>query len=435
MFNPENNLSKHDLSAEGAALAAAFIDQATAGRVLEVITKDDLHPRHHRPLALLKALFQRDGRCDLVAAGAEAERYGLTFADISGLADLAPDGGALEIHIRQVKRLSKIRRAAAALVRAQVKVAEGPEAITEAVAALEDCASQDFDYDCALKGMDSIFGDVLSGARTLIGLPWMQMAIATAALLPGAVAILAGAPGSTKSFGVIQALRWWIASGVTASLLALEDGRAFHLRRAFAQEAAEARLTNDAWVKANPTVFRDLRATHDKTLRALANGIFAPENGARVTVEYLLGWLRRRAQAGDRVVVIDPVTAMSRSQKPWQDDFDFITGAKSIAERHNISIVLVSHPVKTPAGMNRKPTMDDLAGGACFTRLSHCILKLSCHSLQEVQVATTAGVVTVESNRTWACLKARNGIAEGSEYAAFFDPQSLTLRELGRRVD
>jgi hypothetical protein len=124
---------------------------------------------------------------------------------------------------------------------------------------------------------------------------------------------------------------------------------------------------------------------------------------------------------------------MQRGPNPWADDEKFVWGAKAIAEEFKLSILLVTHPRKQPSGFSQKHmTKDDLAGGACYARFSQTILCLAAHDLE---VHATMGVVVGHTNRTWACFKSRNGTANGSRYAAFFDPKTLTLTELGRRVD
>lgn len=282
----------------------------------------------------------------------------------------------------------------------------------------------------------AVFEDAMAGRRCSIPLPWPKMSEEIRALLPGALTVICGSPGATKSFALIQCLRLWVAQEIPAAALMLEDGASYHLRRALAQAAGEGRLTVDDWCRQNPAAVRAAQAEYRAMLHTLAKCVDAPKFGERATADSLLAWMRRRAQAGARVLAVDPATGMERGAKPWADDERFIWGAKQLAEEYKLSVVLISHPRKLPGGFNQKQmTMDDLAGGACYARFSQCILSLTAHPLQVARVEVSMGVAECDCNRTWTCFKARNGTSEGRQYAAHFDAPTLTLKELGRRID
>jgi hypothetical protein len=300
---------------------------------------------------------------------------------------------------------------------------------------LDDAKSMDMQAGPVAE-LATVLDDAMCGRRCAIALPWPKMSEDSRALLPGTLTLICGSPDASKSFALLQALRHWVTHDISAAVLMLEDGATYHLRRCLAQMANEARLTDDDFCRDNPAAVKAAQAKHQEMLVRLARCIDAPKLGERATADSFLAWLRRRAQAGARVLAIDPATGMQRGPSPWADDEKLVWGAKAVAEEFKLSILLVTHPRKQPSGFTQKNmTKDDLAGGACYARFSQCILCLAAHDLEVAKIPYSMGIGDGDTNRTWACFKSRNGTANGNRYAAFFDPKTLTLTELGRRVD
>lgn len=137
-------------------------------------------------------------------------------------------------------------------------------------------------------GFDDEFGDepadplrqhldaIIAGQHRPVPLPWPSLGIATSALTPGTISILCGDPGSSKSLLVSQAMAYWTRYQVPAAALMLEGGTSFHLQRALAQEAAEARLGDVAWIEQNAELVRCLHEQHAPLMQSLAQCIDSP---------------------------------------------------------------------------------------------------------------------------------------------------------------
>ena len=104
-----------------------------------------------------------------------------------------------------------------------------------------------------------------------------------------------------------------------------------------------------------------------------------------------------------------------------------VTTAHKLAEKHNTSIVFVSHPVK---GYER-PSLDSLAGGAAFTRHVDLVLWLEAIDPKTVTVAGPCGRHETEIDRIMHLLKVRHGPGHGKRIGFCFDVQSLSLAEQG----
>ena len=281
----------------------------------------------------------------------------------------------------------------------------------------------------ALADLHAELDDAMAGRRRAIPFIWSEISRAARANLPGSVCILCGGAGSVKSLCIVENLTAWKKAGVLAVALMLEDGKTYHMRRAMAQIAGNGKLTDDEWCAANPDAVVAARASTSDALQALAHCIESPKHDDPLTVESLLDWIRRKAEAGYRIIAIDPITMMEKGKFGFQDDQRFMTGAKRIIEKHRASLLLVSHPKKAP--MKGPPSLSDIAGGAAYERFAAAVLYLKSHSSDDVIVSNVLGRDTVTSNRTIAILKARNAAGAGEKVAMFFDAATLTLKELG----
>lgn len=277
--------------------------------------------------------------------------------------------------------------------------------------------------------LDKLLDDATSGRRYAVALPWQQLSAATRALLPGTVTILAGPPGSTKSFAVMQCLRFWTENKMPAALMILEYGVGVHARRALAQIVRDSDVDDDEWCRKHPDVVAQYRAQATPLVDQIEARMSALPRGVPKTPEHFLMWLSAKTQT-NRVVCIDPITMMEKRKETWLSDQNFLDKAKDIIEENGASLVLVSHPRKMQA--NQQPTMDDLAGGVVYSRFSQTILYLYSHKVKSVEVTKSMGVTSAMANRTMRVFKANNGKGiEGSKYAMHFDGKTLTLNECG----
>jgi hypothetical protein len=280
--------------------------------------------------------------------------------------------------------------------------------------------------------LDSWLRDAKSGIRYAAELPWPCLDRDSRLLAPGTVTILAGSAGSTKSFALVQMARHWASIGEKAAVLMLEDGAAFHLRRALAQISSMAGITDDAWCRAHPHEVDDARAKARDELSALEGIIDSPGTDWTPTPKMLAMWVRAKAEAGRRVLAIDPATAMVRTATPWIDDELFLASVKRAMEDTGASLLLISHP-KTAAPRKGGASMDMLSGGACYQRFSQNLIWLEYHKTPiTVTVAGMHETHKATINRTIMILKNRSSRGQGRAYGLCFDSESLTLTEAGR---
>ena len=267
---------------------------------------------------------------------------------------------------------------------------------------------------------------VIDGRICAIDLPWPGVARVTKALLPGTVTLLCGSPGASKSFMLLQALAFWLANDVKASVFELEEDCDYHITRALAQRAGIAGLTDDEWVRNHAEEARQALTKHADFLNVFGRCIHAsPET--QPTLEQLAAWVRERAKAGDRVIAIDPVTAARRTGDPWNVDNSFLSEVKRTAVDHGCSIAMITHPTKAMTF----PDMNQLAGSAAYARLAQAIVWLESHDDKESRVWMGVDTTELSHNRTLHILKARNGRGMGLKLAFQFESENLMLKELG----
>ena len=272
----------------------------------------------------------------------------------------------------------------------------------------------------------------ISGRRSAVPWPWEQVGMQTRALLPGTVTLFCGAPGASKSFALLQCVRHWHEMGVRTAIFELEEDRAYHLNRLLAQECENAELLNDEWVRSHAEEVRAAYQAHNALLNAIGRAIY---DAPREQVDYasLVQWTQARAMEGSRVIVIDPVTAVSPVRDVWVADSGFIFAMKGIAREYQCSVVLVTHPRKGKGG--GMYSMDDMAGGAAFQRFSQTILWLESYKPpKRVKVRSGCGTFEVAVNRILHVFKARNGPGHGSSVGVIWHGESLKLAEQGLLV-
>lgn len=285
-----------------------------------------------------------------------------------------------------------------------------------------------------LAELDAVLADAKAGRRFAVPMPWPMLSRQARALLPGTVTMYVGSPGATKSLSLVQMVRFWNAEGFDSAALMLEDGSAYHMRRALAQIAGNSNLQDDDWCRENPDKVDDARARYRADLESLHRCIVSLPDSTRPTPDVLTAWIERQCEAGKRVLAIDPITFMVRGRSTWVEDESFLTRAKPTLEKYGASLVLVTHPQRRPVGARTAPpSLDDLAGGTAYQRFSQTVLYLRSHELTPATVKTSAGTITQDHNRTITVLKARNGKGvEGQSFACRFDGGSLLLSELGQ---
>jgi len=272
----------------------------------------------------------------------------------------------------------------------------------------------------------------ISGELRSVQSPWPRFSDMTHSLQPGTVTIVCGDPGCGKSYFVLQWCAWCLDNKETASIMELECDRQFHMFRRLVQLSGEVRLLDPAWVIANGDAASRLQIVHAGALDKMGLCMSHAPN-MDVTYDACLKWIEKSAPSS-RIIFVDPITAMSTQDKPWIADKDFVIAARKILAKHGSSLVAVTHPAKQRE--RGAPSMKDLAGGTAYERFTDTILWIRNDGIEEVSTYGTFGEhVEVTCNRRLRLCKTRNGKGAGIDIGMWFDPKSLTFRELGVIVE
>jgi len=299
-----------------------------------------------------------------------------------------------------------------------------PELARAAVAAVLDTATA----LGAARELEEMMEATIDGRRAAVSWPWESVTLMTKALLPGTVTLFCGAPGTSKSFAILQVLRHWYALGVPAVVFELEEDRAYHLNRLLAQECGNAGLVDPDWVREHGAEVRAELQKHRALLNAIGRMIYAAPQ-EQIDYRKVVEWTQARANEGFRLIVIDPVTAVSPQRDVWVADSEFMFRIKTIAREKGCSIVLVTHPRK---GVKKSCCMDDLAGGAAFQRFSQTLLWLEAFKDPKSFVMRgVCGRFTGKCNRALHLMKCRNGGGTNGMIGMMWRGNDLCLAEQG----
>jgi hypothetical protein len=277
-------------------------------------------------------------------------------------------------------------------------------------------------------GLRQVLDDTISGKRQALLMPWVKLSELTLALLPGMVSIIAGAPGALKSFWLLQLLAFLYEGGVKVACYELEHDRTYHLNRLLAQRCGESNLLNPVWIRDNPGEVYALFEKHKTFLEGFGRYMWDAAD-KEMTLKSLAEWVKQRAEAGNRVIVLDPITIVERTQEPWIEDQRFLLSCKAAIRRYGASLIFATHPKK---GNKGAMGLDDLAGGAAYQRFSQSIIWLD--KFAEPKVVTIkgdCGRFVTEVNLSLHILKASNARGHGLRLGFVFNPATLQFAEQG----
>ena len=270
--------------------------------------------------------------------------------------------------------------------------------------------------------------DTISGKRQALVLPWPKLSELTFALLPGMVTIAAGAPGACKSFWLLQLLSFLYESGVKIACFELEHNKAYHLNRLLAQRSGESNLLNPGWVRDNPDRARAFFEQH-KTFLENFGRCTCDAGEKEITLRELAEWVRQRAEGACRVIALDPITIVERSEQPWIADQRFLVECKKAIRRYGASLILVTHPRK---GSKGAVGLDDLAGGAAYQRFSQTVLWIEKFAEpKDVTLKGDCGRFLTSINLSVHICKASNARGHGLRLGFNFEPATLQFAEQG----
>jgi hypothetical protein len=276
--------------------------------------------------------------------------------------------------------------------------------------------------------LNTLIEDTISGKRASIPFRAHMTGKLTQALLPGTVTVVCGDPEVGKSFWILEEFWRWHRAGIKVDLFELEDTRADHLLRVAAQMSGESRLTDAEWVKQNPNEVRQIYSAHEAEINEFGKHIStAPDN--MVKLKTLNEWIKTKCENGAQIIGIDPITAAETGAKPWIEDKEFLILGKATVRHYGARLILVTHP---RIGVNLKPGLASISGGASYARFSHTCIWMQKHPQEKTGlVRNHFGDCHGKFNRTAKICKARNARGGGMEIGFFFDPQTLLYAEQG----
>lgn len=275
------------------------------------------------------------------------------------------------------------------------------------------------------QAVKELINDSIQKRRQVIRMPWSVTCRLTAALQPGTVTIFCGSPGASKSFAALELLAY-VQDNHPAAYFALEDSRGFHLVRLLAQKTETPGLTNPNWIEQNPIIAKSAHAENTEWLSRMGRAVDAADGG-QVTYSRLISWVLQRASAGNKLLVMDPITVVQyQTPRTWNEDDEFLQRVKRIAVDFGVAVLLISNPSKIIGA----PGLESLAGGAAFSRFAQTILWFEAHEVKTSDVRFICGCSPANYNRTIHIVKARLGQGQGLRIAATFT-DSLRLIEHG----
>jgi hypothetical protein len=287
--------------------------------------------------------------------------------------------------------------------------------------------------DTPAEGVGKLLEDTISGKRRNIPFPWPAITRFARALFPKTLTAICGDPGTTKSYFILEAVCRWHQEGVKVAIYELEEDRAYHLHRALAFLAGNAKLLDDEWVRANPEAVREQYETWRASLD-LFGACMDDAPDRQITLADLTKWVERKASDGCEIIAIDPVTAAATEQRPWEADLRFVMDMKTIARRHGCRIIVVTHPKKGRSGKGNN--MAEMSGGAAYERFPQSVFWIrSMNPSETVTVATALGHIQADANRIIRIGKARNGRGQGLDLAYTFSGDTLRFAEHGILVE
>lgn len=274
--------------------------------------------------------------------------------------------------------------------------------------------------------LGSFIASEMSGEYHLTAWPWPRLTELSRSLLPGAVTILCGAPGASKSWFGLSCLNFWTSNGISAQVLMLEETKQWHLNRLLTMLEGDKAFLDPAKTKANAQPKMRAYAKHMAAIKAVESRLWCTPN---LTMAACADWVEKRCAEGARVLVVDPITlADNGSEKPWEADRRFIARCGDAISKSGTSLVLVTHPRKATGPTKGPPQMDDMAGGAAYSRAASSIIWLGPSRPWE-DIDQPTGTTPMRADRQIKILKSRNGVGTGKNIIYQFN--DFTFEEIG----
>lgn len=271
------------------------------------------------------------------------------------------------------------------------------------------------------------------GAYYLAPWPFPVLSKETCSLLPGNVTMLAGAPGSAKSWFVLQAMLHLLGNGIPSALMAIECKMEWHLDRCLSHLDGKTCYMDVQWIKDNKPAAELAVAKHSHMLGLFGNALTVKP---APTIDDCLKWIEAQCAAGVRVLFIDPITlADSGKEKSWEADKRFMAKARETIEKHGASLVVVTHPPKANGTPFAGSRLDNMAGGVVYSRASDSAMCLTSLPAPEhgLVIASNGLRERVENHKFITITKSRNSSGVGKSIGFRF--VGLKFEETGIMIE
>lgn len=427
---------EQDIDMEQAFLGALLNDYKTGRAALEYVTSDHfMLPEHRRLYAILRDMEiagihidERTLRDFATERGELKEIGGLPYVIDLGLIHAGNPGG-MEYYARVLRKAYR-KRMQQSLTHSLAKALHEGIDVTDLIRQYEEAmASMDRGL-CTIKDSQD-FRDLLtvinSGRYKSVIWPWSILSNLSRSLTPGAITIVVGSGGTSKSLFVQQACLYWQDQNTPFALFHLEEDRAFHLKRAFAQICEKSCLTDLVYLRDNADEVERLEYENRARLDDFSRSLWdAPDESQ--THKQILDWIGMRAKEKRRVIVVDPMTAIKCVGRLWETEPDFLVQARRIIRKHGASLILVSH---TRGGKTSKDDLDNIAGSRGIGRFASNVFTLSAIDSRMMPCKRSLGEIECRVNRVLKLTKLRDAPGMGASIGMNLDVDTLLIGEQG----
>ncbi len=449
-FTP-SGLPPHSIEAEQCVIASLILlgnrpDADEARRLLGLLAPKAFYlPDHETLWHVLGDMIRHGQPVDEVLLKGELQKRG-QFKEIGGDAYLAillntvPSASRWPYYAQIVRDNAHLRAiykfsyaAARDALTGKVDAMQVTRRLRDQAELLIRRASSVIDRSGAAAEVEAEIRAEANGLRQNEPFPWPILTALARCLLPGSITLLGGDPGVGKTWLIIGAMLSWLKRGVPFSARMLEKPRRWHVRRALALMCGRIHVVNDEHVRQNAEWYQTVAGEFAETLDAFGECIHSNELATGTHISDMATWVEERANAGDRILIVDPITLAATGDQGWKDQEDFMVRAGKAVSRSGSSLILTTHPRSTDG--KRSPTLDDFAGGRVFGRACDAALSLTKFAEWRRASVITNLVArdkrTIDTDRAIKIYKARDAAGEGLVIAMQFDPNSGQFTEHG----
>ncbi len=191
---------------------------------------------------------------------------------------------------------------------------------------------------------------------------------------PRNIALIVGRGGIGKTWLTNNLHMTLRKSDIKASCLVLEDSKDFTVDRLIAQASGCKEFTDHDWCSSNPDYSEKIEKEYSHVAEIIDGYI---ETKASVGSDWnsIKKWLNDRYDAGDQVVIIDPITQITGYAKANELTVAFMEFFKELTERSRpMAVVLVTHPTKDYRASRDEPCTALIAQGNMLNQACKSIL-------------------------------------------------------------